>query len=69
MSIYVYTTILYRLSLHGSYSLLFMNRFANNFYLAGELYCRRDPWDDGQEEEHPKHVRHCPCGSWKVNSD
>lgn len=40
-----------------------------NLVVAGELYGRRDPYHDGQEEEHQKHVRHRARRSRKVNSD
>lgn len=41
-----------------------LNRFS-----AGELHGGRDPCHDGQEEEHPKHVRHRARRSRKVDAD
>lgn len=41
-----------------------------NFWLcAGEFHGRRDPWDDGQEEEHQEHVGHCPRRPRQVDAD
>jgi len=37
--------------------------------VIGELYYRWDPCHDGQKKEYQEHVRHCACGSWKVNFD
>ena len=31
---------------------------------SGEFHHRPDPRDHGQEEKHPQHVCHRPCGSW-----
>lgn len=35
---------------------------------AGEFYGRRDPRHDGQEAEHPQHVRNCPRRPRKVDA-
>lgn len=36
---------------------------------SGELHRGRDPWDDGQEEEHPQHVSDSSRGPWQVHAD
>ena len=41
----------------------------NEESLLGKLYRRPNSWHDGQEEEHPKHVRHCSRRSRQINSD
>lgn len=37
--------------------------------ISGQLYGRRNPRHDGQEEEHSKYVRHSPRRSWKIYID
>lgn len=39
------------------------------FRIPGELYRGRDQGDDGQEAEHPQHVRNRPRGSRQVDFD
>ena len=37
--------------------------------IIGQLHRRRDPRDDGQKEEHPKHVRYRARGPRQVDID
>lgn len=41
----------------------------NFWFCAGEFHGRRDPGDDGQEEEYQEHVCHCPRRSWQVDAN